>query len=90
MTGIAVFLARRLSMSLDQAGAAAKALAGGAGPPTASTGVAEVDMLLDGLRHTSADLARERRPRSALESCPKCPTSPSPVFRLSAPLRGIP
>jgi signal transduction histidine kinase len=65
--GIAVFLAKRLSMSLDQARAAAQALAGGAQPDAAPTRVAEVDMLLDGLRHTSADLARERTARQQLE-----------------------
>jgi signal transduction histidine kinase len=62
-----MFLAKRLSMSLDQAGIAAKALASGAEPPTASTRVAEVDMLLDGLRRTSADLARERSARQCLQ-----------------------
>jgi signal transduction histidine kinase len=66
-TIIAMFLAKRLSMSLDQAGIAAKALASGAEPPTASTRVAEVDMLLDGLRRTSADLARERSARQCLQ-----------------------
>jgi signal transduction histidine kinase len=66
-TAIAMFLAKRLSMSLDQAGIAAKALASGAEPPTASTRVAEVDMLLDGLRRTSADLARERSARQGLQ-----------------------
>jgi signal transduction histidine kinase len=65
--GIAVFLAKRLSMSLDQARAAAQALAGGAQPDAAPTRVAEVDILLDGLRHTSADLARERAARQHLE-----------------------
>jgi signal transduction histidine kinase len=65
--GIAVFLAKRLSVSLDQARAAALALAGGAEPPTASTRVAEVDMLLDGLRHTSAELTRERAARQRLQ-----------------------
>jgi len=66
-SAIAIFLAKRLSMSLDQAGIAAKALASGAEPPTASTRVAEVDMLLDGLRHSSADLARERGARQRLQ-----------------------
>jgi signal transduction histidine kinase len=66
-TGIAVFLAKRLSTSLDQAGVAAKALASGAEPPTASTRVAEVDLLLDGLRQGSADLARERGARQCLQ-----------------------
>jgi signal transduction histidine kinase len=65
--GIAVFLAKRLSVSLDQARAAAQALAGGALPAAATTHVAEVDMLLDGLRHTSADLARERAARQQLK-----------------------
>jgi signal transduction histidine kinase len=65
--GIAVFLAKRLSVSLDQARAAAQALAGGALPAAAPTHVAEVDMLLDGLRHTSADLARERAARRQLK-----------------------
>jgi signal transduction histidine kinase len=65
--GIAVFLAKRLSMSLDQARIAAQALASGAEPPTGTTKVAEVDMLLDGLRHTSADLARERSARQRLQ-----------------------
>ncbi|MGJ7917094.1 ATP-binding protein [Massilia sp. LXY-6] len=66
-TAIAVFLAKRLSMSLDQARTAAQALASGAAPPCAPTRVAEVDMLLDGLRHTSADLARERGARQRLQ-----------------------
>jgi signal transduction histidine kinase len=65
--GIAVFLAKRLSVSLDQARAAAQALARGAEPACAPTRVAEVDMLLDGLRHTSADLARERAARQRLQ-----------------------
>jgi signal transduction histidine kinase len=65
--GISVFLAKRLSVSLDQARMAAQALAGGAEPPAAPTRVAEVDMLLEGLRHTSADLARERAARQHLE-----------------------
>jgi signal transduction histidine kinase len=65
--GIAVFLAKRLSVSLDQARAAAQALAGGALPAPAATRVAEVDMLLDGLRLTSADLARERTARQQLK-----------------------
>jgi signal transduction histidine kinase len=64
---IAVFLAKRLSVSLDQARVAAQALAGGAEPPTGSTMVAEVDMLLDGLRQTSADLTRERAARQRLQ-----------------------
>jgi signal transduction histidine kinase len=64
---IAVFLAKRLSVSLDQARVAAQALAGGAEPPTGSTMVAEVDMLLDGLRLTSADLTRERAARQRLQ-----------------------
>jgi signal transduction histidine kinase len=64
---IAVFLAKRLSVSLDQARVAAQALAGGAEPPTASTMVAEVDMLLDGLRHTSHELTRERAARQRLQ-----------------------
>src|SRR5205823_10040016 len=57
----------RLSMSLDQARIAALALAGGGQPDPAPTRVAEVDMLLDGLRHTSADLARERAARQQLQ-----------------------
>jgi signal transduction histidine kinase len=65
--GIAVFLAKRLSVSLDQAREAALALAGGTAPATAPTMVAEVDMLLDGLRHTSADLAGERAARQRLQ-----------------------
>jgi signal transduction histidine kinase len=65
--GIAVFLAKRLSVSLGEARAAAQALAGGALPAAAPTRVAEVDMLLDGLRHTSADLARERAARRQLK-----------------------
>ncbi len=65
--GIAVFLAKRLSVSLDQARAAAQALAGGAEPASAPTRVVEVDTLLDGLRRTSADLARERSARQQLQ-----------------------
>jgi len=65
--GIAVFLAKRLSVSLDQARLSAQALASGAEPPAASTRVAEVDMLLDSLRHTSADLTRERAARQRLQ-----------------------
>jgi signal transduction histidine kinase len=65
--GIAVFLAKRLSMSLDQARIAAQALAGGRQPDPAPTHVAEVDMLLDGLRNTSADLAHERSARQRLQ-----------------------
>jgi signal transduction histidine kinase len=67
--GIAVFLAKRLSVSLNQARMAALALAGGTLPAaeTAPTKVAEVDMLLDGLRHTSAELARERTARQRLQ-----------------------
>jgi signal transduction histidine kinase len=65
--GIAVFLAKRLSVSLNQARRAAQALAGGTLPAAAPTMVAEVDMLLDGLRHTSADLARERAARQRLQ-----------------------
>jgi len=65
--GIAMFLAKRLSVSLDQARAAALALAGGAEPPTSSTRVAEVDMLLESLRHTSAELTRERTARQRLQ-----------------------
>jgi signal transduction histidine kinase len=65
--GCAVFLAKRLSVSLDRARISALALAGGAEPPTGSTRVAEVDMLLDGLRLTSADLARERAARQSLQ-----------------------
>jgi signal transduction histidine kinase len=65
--GIALFLAKRLSVSLDQARMAAQALAGGAALTTAPTMVTEVDMLLDGLRHTSADLARERAARQRLQ-----------------------
>jgi signal transduction histidine kinase len=65
--GIAVFLAKRLSVSLDQARTAAQALAGGALPAVAATHVAEVDMLLEGLRDTSADLARERTARRQLK-----------------------
>jgi signal transduction histidine kinase len=65
--GIAVFLAKRLSVSLDQARVSTQALASGAELPTASTQVAEVDMLLDSLRHTSADLARERGARQRLQ-----------------------
>jgi signal transduction histidine kinase len=65
--GIAVFLAHRLSVSLHQARMAAQALAGGALPAAAPTMVAEVDMLLDGLRHTSADLANERAARQRLQ-----------------------
>ncbi len=65
--GIAVYLAKRLSVSLDQARVSAQALASGAEPPTASTRVAEVDMLLDSLRHTSADLTRERTARQRLQ-----------------------
>jgi signal transduction histidine kinase len=65
--GIAVFLAKRLSVSLDQAHAAAQALASGAEPAGAPTRVVEVDTLLDGLRRTSADLARERSARQQLQ-----------------------
>jgi signal transduction histidine kinase len=67
--GIAVFLAKRLSVSLDQARMAAQALAGGTLPAASAspTRVAEVDMLLDGLRHTSADLANERVARQRLQ-----------------------
>jgi len=65
--GIAMFLAKRLSVSLDQARVAALALAGGAEPPTSSTRVAEVDMLLDSLRHTSAELTHERSARQRLQ-----------------------
>ena len=65
--GSAVFLAKRLSVSLDQARLAAQALAVGAEPPAAVTRVAEVDLLLDGLRHASAELARERGARQRLQ-----------------------
>ena len=65
--GIAVFLGKRLSVSLDQARMAALALARGTLPAAAPTQVAEVDMLLDGLRHTSADLAHERGARQRLQ-----------------------
>jgi len=65
--GIAVFLAKRLSVSLDQARVSAQALASGAQAPTGTTRVAEVDMLLESLRHTSADLTRERTARQRLQ-----------------------
>jgi signal transduction histidine kinase len=67
--GIAVFLAQRLAVSLRQARAAAEAMAGAdaALPALAPTKVREVDLLLDGLRHTSAELARERGARQALQ-----------------------
>jgi signal transduction histidine kinase len=65
--GIAVFLAKRLSVSLDQARVSAQALASGAEPPSGMTGVAEVDMLLESLRHTSAELTQERTARQRLQ-----------------------
>jgi len=65
--GIAVFLAKRLSVSLDQARVSALALASGAEPPPSATRVAEVDMLLDSLRLTHADLTRERAARQQLQ-----------------------
>ena len=65
--GIAVLLAKRLTLSLDQARAAAFGLARGALPAPRSTAVHEVDMLLDGLHRTAADLALERRARQALQ-----------------------
>ncbi len=65
--GIAVFLAKRLSVSLELARASAQALAAGAEPPACSTRVAEVDMLLDSLRHSSANLRRESGARRQLE-----------------------
>jgi signal transduction histidine kinase len=65
--GIAVVLGQRLKASLDQARSAAHGLARGALPAPRPTAVYEVNMLLDGLHRTSADLALERRARQALE-----------------------
>jgi signal transduction histidine kinase len=65
--GIAVVLGRRLKASLDQARLAAHGLARGVLPPPRSTGVREVDLLLDALHRTSTDLGLERRARQALE-----------------------
>jgi signal transduction histidine kinase len=70
--GIAVFLAKRLSLALDQAQHAAQALGAGALPAPRPTRVREIDSLLANLRSSSEELARERAQRQHLQDEREC------------------
>jgi len=65
--GIAVFLAKRLSLGLAQAQGAARLLGAAPLPPARPSGVREIDGLLADLRRSSEALARERGARERLE-----------------------
>jgi signal transduction histidine kinase len=65
--GIAVFLAKRLSLALEQAQHAARALGAGVLPAPRPTTVREMDSLLGDLRRSSEELARTRGARQRLE-----------------------
>lgn len=65
--GIAVFLAKRLSLGLAQAQDAARLLGAGALAPARLSGVREIDGLLADMKRSSEALAHERGARERLE-----------------------